>query len=75
MKNFKVYTARLDHSKVNKFKGEISADSIEEVKTQMAKPMNEGGFNLNPFYSLIIEVIDGKDKIVYNEFCQFYTGQ
>jgi hypothetical protein len=73
MQIYQIYTARLDHSKVNKFKGEIEAENLEEVKDIISKTLDKGGFNLNPYYSVIIEKETG--KILKNEFCAFYVGK
>ncbi len=73
MATYQIYTARLDHSKVNKFKGEVEAENLDQVKDIISKTLDKGGFNLNPYYSVIIEKETG--KILKNEFCAFYVGK
>lgn len=62
MKNYKIYSARLQYSQSVKLLGEITADSLEEVKEIIGKPISEGGLFKNPAYTVI--VLD--DEVVYN---------
>jgi len=72
MKTYKIYSARLEYGKYNRYKGTYLADDVKECIEKFRKPFPDGGLNLNPFYAVIVEVSeDGKTKIVHNEHLSF----
>lgn len=71
MAKYDIYTARLVYNKYNKLKGSVNAESLDEVKELIKKPINEGGFFLNPFYAVIVEITEKTSKIVHNRHLEF----
>lgn len=71
MKTYHVYTGRLNYHEFNKFVCEVKAYNIQEVANQIKKPISEGGHNLNPFYTVIIDVTDGAQIIEHNRHLSF----
>jgi hypothetical protein len=67
MKIYKIYSARLEYGKYNRYKGTVNAENLNEVKQLIKKTLPEGGFLLNPFYAVIVDITDGKKEIVYNQ--------
>jgi len=73
MKTYKIYTARLVYGQTNKYKGEIQVENLDVCKEKIKLPVHQGGFFLNPPYAVIVDVTDGKNTIVYNEFLPFFA--
>lgn len=71
MNTYTVYTARLQYKDNNKKKGEIKAHNVEQVIETIKKPINDGGFNLNPFYAVIVDESNGAKIILHNKHLQF----
>jgi len=73
MAKFDIYTARLEYIKYNKLKGSVNAESLEDAKVLIKKPLTEGGLNINPFYAVIVEITENSTKIVHNKHLVFCT--
>jgi len=73
MKTYKIYTARLVYGQTNHYKGTIQAENLDVCKEKIKLPEHQGGFFVNPVYAVIVDVTDGKNTIVYNEFLPFFA--
>lgn len=71
MKTFTIYTCRAHYHEFNKLVGTVQAYDLKGAKDQIKKPVNQGGFNLNPFYAVIVDEEGGAQIILHNEFLQF----
>lgn len=62
MKTYKIFKAMLQYNKPPVFVAEFEAKNILEVKEKLRSE-----YNLNPFYSIIVNM--DKKEIVKNEHC------
>lgn len=72
-KTFHVYSARLQYNQYNELLGTVEAYDLKQVKEQIKKLPSEGGLNLNPFYSVIVDQEMGATLILHNEHMNFVT--
>jgi len=69
MNQYTILSARLNYNQENKFLKIINANSLDEVKEIIGKPIAEGGLFMNPAYTTIL--IDS--KVIYNQHLPIYT--
>lgn len=65
---YTVFNGRLQYSDYNRYAGKVLANDLHEVKARIKKSIPDGGFNLNPFYAVIL---DETGKVVHNAHLQF----
>ena len=67
MQEYTILTARLNYNQKNVFLKTINANSLEEVKEIIGKPINEGGLFKNPYTTILIN-----DEVIYNLHLPIY---
>lgn len=67
MNTYQVLTARKNYHEFNRVLGEIKTDA-DDLK--VIKEMAKKEFNINPYYAVIIDITDGANIILNNEFLQ-----
>jgi hypothetical protein len=68
MKEYTILTARLNYNQKNELLKKVFANSLDEVKEIIKKPINENGLFKNPAYTTILI----NDEVIYNQHLPIY---
>jgi hypothetical protein len=68
MKEYTILTARLNYNQKNELLKKVFANSLDEVKEIIKKPISENGLFKNPAYTTILI----NDEVIYNQHLPIY---